>query len=52
MIRGRVAREDLSVQLAVGVGMENGLPVVAALGDVVRRTGNNNSGAAGHGIEG
>jgi hypothetical protein len=45
---GRLLAEELQVQLAVLNGTEDSLAIVAALGDVVRRTGNDNPWTARH----
>jgi hypothetical protein len=39
VIGARVAREEVHVVSTVAVGMKNHLPVIAALGDVVRPSG-------------
>ena len=42
IVAGRLLTEELQVELTVLSGTEDSLAIVAALGDVVRRTGNDN----------
>ncbi len=48
LVSGRIFLEESEVEGAVGIGEEDGLAVVAALGDVMGAVGDDDAGASGH----
>ncbi len=41
--------QEIAVERIVGIGEEGALPAIAALGDMVRQAGDDDTGKAGHG---
>jgi hypothetical protein len=44
-----VIPQQIEIEQAVGIGEEDRLPAIAALGDVMRDVGDDDAGEAGHG---